>query len=571
MTTRAETTADVSAPFSRSFVLLWLMLLTVVAVYIRVQGVGDYAYTGDEAVIHNMAGGRTATEVWQFSHYEAPSPLGNLLRHYWMQVSENHGFMRAQSLLVGVALIPLYYGIGLLMGGQFCGMACAMLIAFSHGCVIQTYAVRNYCFFIFFLSCTFYFYLKWRKGHGGLSLAGYAICGSLAALTNFTAAFAVLCIAGAEALVLLKKKDPLSVHAQWAIANFIAALAAAVIYYLWIPLLLPLQSYLVHYFVDAHTRLPRTALYPLAQSEYIFPSQLASLLLLVAIALFCLPTRNITRDTKTPFYSMLKITLLSFALGMVLLATNIYPYFGTRRGLWALPFLISTAGAMIGILCAPLLGKSTGMRQMGAMALIIGGYLLYSPDERFHDGAEYAMPLKQWNGAEQVLKTLTASDLIVTERDDGQLLANLYRSNGDAAFSGKTMIATDAYGNVPILYNPFFPRSYNRAVFLANLEEAAQMGVMKTTQRIVFFRTAWSRSPLTDLMLCPMLEKTVLTFPAQQPFHTLTREDIYGSNVSMMLVRKQTLMDDVLAPDGKARACLDGKHDMVPGDIPRRF
>jgi hypothetical protein len=175
------------------------------------------------------------------------------------------------------------------------------------------------------------------------------------------------------------------------------------------------------------------------------------------------------------------------------------------------------------------------------------------------------MPLKQWNAAEQVLKTLTASDLIVTERDDGALLANLYRPMGEDAFSGATMVETALYGNVPILYNPYFPRSYNRVVFLANLQEAMDKGLLQKAERLVFFRTGWSRSPLTDLMVCPDLEKTVLTFPAQSPHHTLTRDDILGSYISMMMVSRQTFVDDVLAPGGKVRACLDGKHDMAPG------
>jgi hypothetical protein len=225
---------------------------------------------------------------------------------------------------------------------------------------------------------------------------------------------------------------------------------------------------------------------------------------------------------------------------------------------------------MVSRLCASLAVQPARMRQGVAMAFILAGCLLYSPGERFRDGAEYALPWKEWDAADKALQSLSPSDLIVTERDDGALLANLYRPIGNDAFSGATMVATAPYRSLRILYNPYYPRSYSTAVFLANLKEARQKGLLKPPGRLAFFRTAWSRSPLTDLMLCPALEKTVLTFPALGSEHTLTRDDIQGSYISMMLVQKQALLDDVLSPHGKARGCLDGVHDMVPGFMPGR-
>jgi hypothetical protein len=160
------------------------------------------------------------------------------------------------------------------------------------------------------------------------------------------------------------------------------------------------------------------------------------------------------------------------------------------------------------------------------------------------------------------MSALGPRDLIVTEKDDGMMLANLYRYMKEDAFTGRVMAALAPYKNTHILFNPYYPRNYTRGVFLATLDEAAARHMLDGADRIFFMRMAWSRSPLNDLMLCGALEKQIITFPAFGA--PLSRNDIDRARAAIMVISRDVMFRDILAPAGKARACLDGKHDIVP-------
>jgi hypothetical protein len=254
---------------------------------------------------------------------------------------------------------------------------------------------------------------------------------------------------------------------------------------------------------------------------------------------------------------------MAFALGILLLVTGVYTQSGTRRSLWLLPLIVPQAGAMSGLLLERLLRRSQLTVIIAGLLLIVFGSLSYNEQRRFDDGSEYVWRQDTWNDFERTMATLGPRDLIVTEKDDGIMLANLYASMGDDALSGKTMARLAPYGDTRILFNPYFPRNYSTDVFLATMGQAQESHLLDGADRIVFMRMAWSESPLTDLMVCDALDKHIITFP---DFHeAVTRDDIQRARAAIMIIPKQVLLTDILPANGKARACLTGKHDMVPG------
>ncbi len=124
-------------PMSKVFVGIWMIVLMVVAIYIRVHGVSSYHYSEDEALHIGIAQANSLDNMMKFSMYEAHPPLGHILRYFWMTLSDNIGFVRSLSLLFGMATIPLYYLIGKRLEGELAGMCCAALAAFGYGMVIQ--------------------------------------------------------------------------------------------------------------------------------------------------------------------------------------------------------------------------------------------------------------------------------------------------------------------------------------------------------------------------------------------------------------------------------------------------
>ncbi|MEI7668819.1 MAG: glycosyltransferase family 39 protein, partial [Pseudomonadota bacterium] len=170
---------------SKTFVVFWLLLLVIVGIYIRINDSSHYSYSGDEAIHLGMAKASSIYEALKFSLNETHPPLGNIIRYYWLKISDEIWFSRSLSLIFGVAFIPLYYFIGKEYKDKLTGLLSATLITFSYGCILQSYIVRNYTILVFFLSFSLYFYLIWRKNNKNYALAGYLIAGILASLTHF--------------------------------------------------------------------------------------------------------------------------------------------------------------------------------------------------------------------------------------------------------------------------------------------------------------------------------------------------------------------------------------------------
>ena len=129
---------------SRIFIFLWLCVLLGIAVFIRIDGAERYDYHVDEVMHVDIAKGDTIGEVLRYSLYETHPPLGHIVRHYWLQLSDAFWFQRILSLLFGLATILLYYRIGAFIRTPFTGMCLAVFAAFSSGLVIQSYVIRNY-------------------------------------------------------------------------------------------------------------------------------------------------------------------------------------------------------------------------------------------------------------------------------------------------------------------------------------------------------------------------------------------------------------------------------------------
>lgn len=557
------------------FRITWLALLIAVATFIRVHDADHFHYSTDEAMHVRMAEGGSVSEVWRFSHYETHPPLGNILRYFWMKLSQDEGFVRGESLLFGLALILLYYRIGRRLGGESAGIACAALVAFSHGCIIQSYVVRNYIFLVFFLSLGFYAYLRWRSTRSVAVLAAYVFCGWLAALTHFSAIFCIACIALFEAICMLLAKTPRRTQAPWILANIAIWLVAVTLYQWWQPILVPIRAY---FFTlrprSAGEVLHNTLSYPQITASYIYPDSGAAAVILAAMiaCAICPKLASIKQYSPRPF---LALAAVGFFCGMALVFSGAYSTPGTRYCLWLLPLIVPPAGLAIAGLgegalkkLLPTWGKFSSM--IFAIFLLIVGIALYDLNARFSDGSEYAMPQEQWEDLNRYLATLGPGDLVVTEKDDAIMLANLYPVMGDDAFTGDKMATLIPFANTHILFNPYYPRHYNKDIFIATMKDAEARHILDGISRLVFLELAWSRSPQADLMLCDALAaKQLLAFPPLPEGRALTREDIYHTRSAFLLLPTQDFLTDVLAPAGKAHGCMDGRHDMVPGLVPK--
>ncbi len=548
---------------SKAFIRFWLLALVIISVFIRVHGANNYYYNADEAMHTGIASGDTLAQVLQFSHYEIHPPALYILTHYWMMLSHDPAFVRGLPLCFGVLLILLYYRIGKALNGKFTGLCCAVLIGVSNGCIIQSYVVRQYIFFLFFISLAYYYYLLWKSGRKTGALTAYSIWSTVACLCHFSAIFCIFCIATYELLGMRKRKEAGQI--QWMLVNAVIGVIALSTYHQWQPILVPLKSYFATHTAGSLTNLMvHTLFYPLATPGYVLPGYASALILLVCQVWVLIAPPHFIRNLSD-LRALLTLNAMAYLLGMLLVLTRFYPEPGTRHSMWILPFVIPPAGWMLADLCEWLNSKLIRSQSATALLLLGAACLTYSPETRFHDGSEYVWPQDQWRSFNRYLQALGPKDLIVTEKDDGIMLANLYRAMGTDAFTGVHMAALAPYRNTHILFNPYYPRNYSRNVLLATLEEAQTRHMFDGMERLVFLRMAWSRSPLTDLMLCDMPDKQLVAFAPLDTTHALSRNDIYGRFAVIMIVPKVPFLKEALASNGKVANCLDGKHDMVPG------
>ena len=545
------------------FTWVWLAVLLLAAGYLRLHNTDYFYYNPDEAMHTNIARGNDLSEVWRFAHYEIHPPLLYFASHYWMKLSDSVAFMHLLPLTLGLMLLVLCWRIGTKLGGEYGGIACASLAAFSHGLIIQSAVMRQYVFLLFFLSLGFYCYLHWRESRRGATLLAYTLCGMLAALSHFSAVLCVACFTLLGFYELLRAKAAPRYWALWALANLAILFVAVALYHSWKPILTPLASYFTEFKRTPQQMIRNALLYPQAVADYIFPRTYMSYGLLPLVLLYAiLPHRNVL------LRRLALLTLVGSLAGMVLYYKQIYPPLGTRRSLWLAPLLLPAAALAFADVCERILrlllpSFATLRSQIFALALLAAGMATYGENQRFQDGSEYAMPLEQWTALNASLEKLGPDDLIVTEKDDGIMLANLYRVMGENAFTGAHMAALAPYRNLHILFNLYYPRNYSRNVLAATLHEAHARGMLDGVKRLVFLRLAWSRSPLTDLMLCNNLGKEIRTFPPLDG-KKLTRKTIENSFAAFMIVPK-TSLDNMLA-----NGCMDGGHDMVPGFTPIR-
>lgn len=536
----------------RCFVLGWLTLLILLAAFVRIQGSDLYHFHVDELMHMKIAEGATLKQVFDYSLFEAHPPLGHILRHYWNMVSQSITWARSLSLVFGLAMIPLYYLIGKKLNDELTGMCAATLIAFSHGCIIQSYVVRNYSMFSFFISAAFYYYLLWHDERtDNKLLVWYVFWGLCAVLTHFSGIFAISIIVCWELLQLFRKKQATRVYIKWLAVNAAIGITSVITIFLWHGTLNPIETFVVH---ETAVFMPSygirifmlTPLYLIHVVDYIFirPAFVYVLAFLIPIA--------IAREDES--IALVKLGACAFLLGVLLFMGSIYPFAGDRHGLWLLPFLISPAAWML----ADIFRKVSKKPAIAALLILICGLLSYDASGRFDDSLEYKITERQWKDISAYLGNLDDKTLLFAGKTDAIMLAspgvNIYGAILNPAYAISPISAKIPYYNTQLLFDKTY-RMYTENI-IKIFENSYTNHTMDHYDRLVFVSTFVPSDIMADLILCPELDKKLVSFPAAEPGHVFVHDDLRKFDVIFMEVDKQIFFNEFVAPNGKARKCL---------------
>ena len=532
-----------------------LILLLVIATYLRINGTGEYYYSADEILHIDMAKGDNIWQVIQFSLFETHPPLGHFVLHYWLMISDNIYFARSLALVFGIALIPLYYLIGKKLGGEVAGLCAAILITFGHGTIVQSFVVRHYAMFMFFLSLAFYFYLLWKEKikiaapasqvRGDYNIIYYFIFATLACLTHFSGMFAIFAIAAFETISSKNK--------QWIFANLLIGIIIVAVHYIWrdINSASTLSAFKEALKPDGHFSfldlLMTAPFYPALVSYYELPSHIW--------LLFIVPAIIYLYATKKEHRWLIILSLTGFLLGMALISGGIYQYLTSRRNLWILPFIIP----MSAIAIANIIKKLPVNIYISVAAIFALGFFSYDSQTRFSEAGDITPNAWEYNAISKnelrevsaYLSKLDKNSLIVLNRQDAFLISeeNPYKYM-DKSSTKKSAFLLIPYHNTKVLFQTSYYES--KLELLDILQEADKQGLLKDYNSLVFMNIPYSQTFVTDLITCDALKKSVVDFAYQGKERIFSREKSKHNSTALLVTNKQ----DLLKIDDNIKKCL---------------
>ena len=544
---------------------LWIIILALIAIYIRVNGANYYHYSEDESMHFGIASAKSLLQVLQFSLYETHPPILYILLHYWLMISNQIWFVRCFSLIFGIALIPIYYKIGKKLGGEFTGLCCATLIVFSPICITQSYVLRHYAIMSFLLGITFYLYLLWRDEFKNKQLILYFIFATLACLTDFSAIFTIFVIASYETINLFIQRIASPRKYKWIATNILVSIILLTAYVIWksgidaLSPMLPNDDETNKWFVSA------TYFYIPLVLGGILPSYILMFLLFVFIVII-FATKNY-KIIKFPLY----LSLLAFFVGTALHYTRIYPVGGgARHWSWLLTFILPLSASIISgvfqIIIQSDRNKSI-FNNISILLFIIIGLINYNSHVRFNDFVEYAISQDNWIRLTNYVNNINNKSILVLERDDAVLLNqnnpyfNIFAFlNKDLEFNKQNLVTIAPYNNSSSLFSQYYRRLVNKQMFIEIFDEAIKRNLLTNYDNIIFMETKFTglhvkTSPIQMLFLCPELDKSITYLSDNKP--ELLNKNIYNFDVLFMTVSKKDFIEQVLSPTGKATVCLD--------------
>ena len=542
----------VAHQLNEKFTKIWLLVLIIIATYIRISGVWEYSYNEDEAIIINAASGKSLAQVLRFSFYEPHPSLNYIILHYWLIIAHEIWFARGLALLFGVALIPLYYKIGKKLNGELTGICAAFLVAFSTALITQSYIVRNYTILVFFLSILFYYYLKWKDAEQrNKSLILYFIFAVLACLTHFSAILTIFTIASCETIRLFLQKANKVALVKWVVINLLIAVIFLAIYYIWQPLL-DTQKTIVHNDYSSNLdNIVSGIFYTLVVSGYV------SFGIYFSIAVFAFIPIMVKNNKH--FLAYFIMSAVSLIIGSILFATGYYGQGGLRHSLWVVPFIAPIFALVINEFYKMLLSKYIRQR-IFAFIIIAVGIIIYSSSERFSSLDEYTITQKDWQEIQFYLSRLDNKTLIVAEANDAAILGNTYEYF--SVDDKKPVIMP--YHNTSVIFFPFYLGYIEKASFINYMSLMKNNDSIKNSDNLVFMRTIWTGgndafAPIPLLFLCQELDRKIFAFPPLKPNETITAKNAHNFTALFMTISKKDFFEQVVSPTGKANSCLDRK------------
>jgi hypothetical protein len=551
---------------TRLAVIFWLATLIIAGAYLRLRGIGDYYYSLDEMCYILMAKAKTIKQVIDFSRYETHPFYPNILRHYWLQISDALWFTRGMSILFGLACIISYYAIGKEIGGALTGCIAAYLITFGYGNIIQSQVARDYSVLALFLSLAYYFYHIFLRSSNARYLIGYAIFALLSLMTHYSAVIMLYCIGLTGCIVIYRRLGLQKLLWLWLAVNALVALYFGYIY------IIEIQHNAYEELFLYNTKIASTSpeynnitfrtqlffAYIFATISYFFHAGYDRPLNIPSVFIFIFSLVWLCKATSK--YFILYETIIALLLGASLVTANIYPYsfiVGGRHAFWIMPFIILPVSLCGADVIRHLATKIHFPKIIAGFAIIaLGAGVLLNPMSSFQDDLrEYQLSKNQEENLKTFLLGLTTKDLIITTGLNVLYLlpdeTNYYRTLNNANKEAWYYLANR--GNTRIIYTKHSPLIMNGEQislghFMRILEK---QGELKNINIFWLFST-YTGQNTSKPSICNMMPKKIISFRKNSANNSIN-DKVMAEFVG---ISRDTLIKDIIPENGKYADCL---------------
>lgn len=453
------------APGLERYGQLAALLLVVVGLALRLQGLSEYWLNADEGIYYSTLTRSSFGAFWAEVMANAHPPAFYLLLRGLGYLTWDFVWLRGASVVFGVAAIWVFWLVGRELGGSglrgaVSGVVAAAFLALNAEAVTLSQVIRPYTAVVFLLAASLLNFLRYRAEPNDRNLIAYAALLTAATFIHYSAAL------GLGVLSVLLVHDLLTRRLRGSAARKLVVAHA-------VPTLLFAGLYLVHIRTALGSDLMGQALGPGGWlSDWLVDSPHGAWRSLVAFQNFHLPPSfrvrvafvllaaiGVSALTRDRSVALLAGSALVIALAVSVL--GVYPFGPSRHNAWLTVFTMPALGWLAGRLVT-----ASRPRALFGSAMLLLLFLAGMPLERALGGPEARAVAVRTNATEErVIRRADLAPLVVDRMEpDGEprtivmteqsynVLMPLYSNDrDDIAFSADSTLFRFGYGTRQIV------------------------------------------------------------------------------------------------------------------------
>lgn len=471
-----------------------------------------------------IAKGETLAEVWRRGLAELHPPLAQFIRHYLLMITPDVFHQRLFSVAAGMASVLGMYRLGLQLRGKFLGLFCASCMAFLPVAVSTSITIRNYAFFMAFLSWVLYFFLRYQTQEKRSDLLYFTLLLLLASATHFTGFLVGAACGISEGLHLASTKRWNKL--AWVCLSFLPLLLLGLFFYfhylalgtagpIWNRWAIEMGFVSKNFSGRFHETFKAIVRYFAPLELIVKPKSGGTNLFIILFSTLLVFSVNIKGLLKMYKEKPSACSLILVIWGIAIFAAleNFYPFLIGRHSYYLLPFFVLPLGYELEYFVRSIphqrFAQYFAVTVMILMVFIFkenGNYLKYA--------GEFPLKQKDFNTGQAFLdQYLQPNDLIVTggfsayvyfpyDKDSGK---TPYDSYADVPYHHKTTVLAP--------YNPPFKFPHNFQFFRDNLQSRLASTITTPESKVWFVIYSWkSNIEIWKLLSCKVIRPQIYDY-----------------------------------------------------------